>query len=91
MKTDFYTKAILTVIALCLVLIVLRDISFVTPAKADPLPDPAAAAYLSKDVVNVRIVEIPRVEICAPFGGFQVDVREMPGLDIDRMPTVSVR
>ncbi len=91
MKTDLYTKAILTVIAICLVLIVLRDIPFVTPAKADPLPAPAAAAYLSSEVVNVRIVEMPRVEVCAPFSGFEVDVRDMPGLDIDRMPSISVR
>ncbi|MDE6446623.1 MAG: hypothetical protein K2L06_07170 [Alistipes sp.] len=90
MKTDFYTKAVLTVIAVCLVVIVLRDISFVTPAKADSLPGPAAAC-LYEDVVNVRIVEMPRVEVRAPFGGFEVDVRDMPGLDIDRMPSISVR
>ena len=75
MKTDLYTKAILTVIAVCLVLIVLRDIPF----------------YVSSEVVNVRIVEMPRVEVCAPFSGFEVDVRDMPGLDIDRMPSISVR
>ncbi|MDM1395616.1 hypothetical protein [Myroides odoratimimus] len=35
MKVDLYTKAILTVIAACLVVIVFKDISIVTPAQAN--------------------------------------------------------
>lgn len=35
MKIDLYTKAILTVIATCLVVLVLKDVSIITPAQAN--------------------------------------------------------
>jgi hypothetical protein len=36
MKTDFYTKTILTVIAICLMVIVYRGTSFISVAHAGP-------------------------------------------------------
>jgi hypothetical protein len=35
MKIDWYTKAVLTVIATCLVILVFKDMSIVTPAQAN--------------------------------------------------------
>lgn len=47
MKTDVYTKVVLTVIAVCLAVIVVRDIDFVPSANAAKTPG---------DVMDVRIV-----------------------------------
>jgi|GEM_PF-2520130 len=56
MKTDTYTKAMLTVIALCLVWICAQDMSFVQPAHAS---DSAA----DKKPVQVEVVNHPKVII----------------------------
>ncbi len=47
MQVDFYTKAVLTVIACCLLYFVVRDLSVVPDAHA-----------VSQDIVDVNIVEI---------------------------------
>ncbi|MBI5821011.1 MAG: hypothetical protein HZA88_18735 [Verrucomicrobia bacterium] len=52
MKVDLYTKVILTVIALCLTVIVIRDIEFIPEARAQ---------FSSRDeVVSVQIVGIDK-------------------------------
>lgn len=51
MKTDRYTKAVLTIIAACLVWIVVRDVSFISTASANPTDR-------GDDVVKVQIVSI---------------------------------
>ena len=56
MKTDLYTKAILTIIAVFLGILVFQNVNIVTPAQAAP-PAPAIAAQ-TKDIVNVNIVQI---------------------------------
>jgi len=47
MKVDWYTKVILTIIAVCMVVIVIRGTDFIYPAHASP-----------GGVVDVRIVSI---------------------------------
>lgn len=59
MKLDLYTKAVLTVIALCLVWICLRDTAVVPPAQAaaSPVFDQVYIAGVAPDVVvPVRVV-----------------------------------
>ena len=54
MKIDLYTKCVLTVIAICLSLIVLRDVTVLERAEADE------ANATQKNVQDVRIVGIHR-------------------------------
>lgn len=54
MKSDLYTKCVLTVIAVCLSLIVLRDVTVLDRAEADE------ANTTQKNVQDVRIVGIHR-------------------------------
>lgn len=54
MKTDVYTKIVLTVIAVCLVVIVFRNIDFVPTAQAVQ----TVPAVLPSDVVEVRLVGV---------------------------------
>ena len=54
MKSDLYTKCVLTVIAVCLSLIVLRDITVLEYAEANEANAP------QKNVQDVRIVGIHR-------------------------------
>lgn len=54
MKTDCYTKIVLTVIAVCLVVIVFRNIDFVPTAQAVQ----TVPAVLPSDVVEVRLVGV---------------------------------
>ncbi len=54
MKSDLYTKCVLTVIAVCLSLIVLRDVTVLDRAEADE------ANAAQKNVQDVRIVGIHR-------------------------------
>lgn len=52
MKTDVYTKIVLTVIAVCLVVIVFRNINFIPTAQAVP------AVPQQRDVIDVRLVGV---------------------------------
>lgn len=54
MKTDCYTKIVLTVIAVCLVVIVFRNIDFVPTAQAVQ----TVPAVMPSDVVEVRLVGV---------------------------------
>lgn len=56
MKTDMYTKAILTVIAICLVINVIKDFSPVPSVYAHEKPAPALPE--SAQIMDVRIVDI---------------------------------
>lgn len=51
-NTDLYTKVILTVIAVFLGIIVVRDISFVEKAQATSVPAPTS------ETIDVNIVEV---------------------------------
>ena len=61
MKTDFYTKAVLTAIAVFLALNFFKDTTLVTPAQAS-LPAPAVATQNS-GVMDVNIVKIDGMDV----------------------------
>ena len=56
MKIDRYVKFLLTVIAVCLVMIVGKMYDFVTPAQAEPAASAAVLNATQNGVVDVRIV-----------------------------------
>lgn len=65
MKTDLYTKTILTIIAVCLTIIVLKDANFITSAyasEANKLPETTTEYKLVPinefETLDVRIVDI---------------------------------
>ena len=62
MKTDLYTKIILTVIALVLTINLVKDFSLVptVQAAAAPIPDPAPA---KKEIVDVNIVQMNGIDM----------------------------
>lgn len=49
MKTDLYTKIVLTVIALALVCLALQNFQFITPAQA--------STTMTHEIIDVRIVD----------------------------------
>lgn len=55
MKTDRYTKAVLTVIAVCLTILVMGQFGWVTPAQAEKMPVVNAGANRSGDMQYVSI------------------------------------
>ena len=57
MKTDRYTKVLLTVITVCLVLIVLKLYDPVSSANATPAVAAAPSLAPQNNVVDVRIVD----------------------------------
>lgn len=66
MKTDLYTKIVLTVIAVCLVIIVFRGTNLVSVANAgtgDPVPVVIRgideASYLRWEAINVEVTNWP--------------------------------
>ena len=63
MKTDPYTKTLLTVIAVCLVICVLRDVPLVPPAHAQEAlrpPRPMPAEVMQVDIVRVAGAPVMR-------------------------------
>lgn len=58
MKTDFYTKAVLTVIAVALVSLVLQNMNFITPVQASKttLPElsPSPTTPMDVNIVSVN-------------------------------------
>lgn len=84
MKTDLYSKIVLTVIAACLVVIVLRDTQVITPAYATVAPAPLDQNNIKANYdgsINVRVIEVSRTipvdvkSVNTPYGGFPVDVK----------------
>jgi len=68
MKTDLYTKTVLTVIAVALSINLLTDFDIITKAYANDS---------SQDAVNVRLVEI------GPFvGNLGIDLRQIGGRNV---------
>lgn len=67
MKTDVYTKCVLTVIAVCLAILVLRGINIFPDAKASDMPDislnPDNIKTNWDGSVSVRIVGVDNVTV----------------------------
>lgn len=65
MKPDNYTKSVLTIIALCLVVIAAKDIALVPNAQAADFSSPCyGMAPLNEDgSMNVRVVDPEYVEV----------------------------
>lgn len=55
MKTDRYTKVVLTVIAACLIILVFKNTDWVEPANAAP-----RSQLSTSETVDVRIVDVSR-------------------------------
>lgn len=78
MKTDLYTKIILTVIAVCLVITVVKDIPLLTTARAGHT---AGSGYAS-EIIDVRVVNTPDVNIRTSYQGLDVNVKNAVKLDV---------
>jgi hypothetical protein len=82
MKVDIYTKIILTVIAVCLTVIVLRDINIVSEAHAQAQAQARARELASgEDVINVQLVGIKKTHR-APWDNLPVEVKNRNALDV---------
>ena len=85
MNANHYTNAVLTVIALCLLVLVFRPVFEVGNASADIIeeavatraPKPAPATPAKKEVLNVNIVEI---------GGWELLSRSALPVEIESGP-----
>ncbi|MFC2186216.1 hypothetical protein ACFCT7_02785 [Fulvivirgaceae bacterium LMO-SS25] len=64
-NSDTYTKTILTIIALCLMLLVFQNVSFVNTAQANSeIPKSYGLIPLNEDgSINVRLVEQNRIDV----------------------------
>ena len=69
MKTDMYTKVVLTVIAIFLGVIIFQNISLVPTVQASPAPIPEPAMALQSGVIDVNIVEINGEKLGNPYDG----------------------
>ncbi len=78
MKTDLYTKTVLTVIALCLTVIVLRDVSILpkVQAEAGALPTPSnVAGYATVPVNADGTIDVNIKNI--PYSGLPVNIKDV--------------
>lgn len=81
MKVDFYTKAVLTVIAVCLVIIVLTEVDILSKAHAAPRANYGLVPLNEDGSINVRFdsgeiidVNIEQVGGFSTFGTIPVEV-----------------
>lgn len=74
MKTDLYTKAILTVIAVFLGIIIFQNMNLVPTVQA-AAPSPMPTATTQSNVVDVRIVETKKP--------VEIDIKKINGSDLD--------
>ncbi|WP_458329978.1 hypothetical protein [Peijinzhouia sedimentorum] len=74
-NSDTYTKTILTIIALCLMLLVFQNVSFVNTAQANSeIPNSYGLIPLNEDgSINVRLIDQNRID---------VNIRSIGGKDI---------
>ncbi len=71
MKTDFYTKAVLTVIAVCLIILVLKEVEIIPKAHAD------TPALHQGERVNYGLVPVN------PDGSINVKITSSSELRVD--------
>ena len=77
MKNDFYTKAVLTVIAMCLIILVLKEVEIIPKAHAD-IPAVNSADKLNYGLVPVNPDGSINVRITSP-NELRVDVYKVGG------------
>ncbi|WP_353122570.1 hypothetical protein [Dysgonomonas capnocytophagoides] len=83
MKTDIYTKIVLTVIAIALSAIALQNVNLVTTAKADttvaapaPMPNAVHAAPVDVNITHVDGKPISITTLSSSFSeGIPVEIR----------------
>lgn len=64
MKTDIYTKTILTVIAICLVILVGKEVEIIPSAKATDVKEHFRLVPVNPDgSINVKVAEVVDVQI----------------------------
>ncbi len=74
MKTDAYSRVLLTVITVCVVVLTLRQIDLLPRAAAGPSSEAGFLPGTNADgSVNVRVVSVE-----VPYGGFPVEVKSFP-------------
>lgn len=86
MKVDLYTKSVLTVIAVCLVILTLQTLQLVPKTYAAPA---SATAAFNNEIrpnydgsINVRVIEMaPEVKITTPLYGEAVQIRDVETYD----------
>jgi hypothetical protein len=89
MKTDLYTKTVLTIIALSLSIIAFRNLSFFPEAKAAEVPKNTVTLPLNPDgSINVRMSDVMDVNVSKVngqsfYGSFPVNVKELSGIAIN--------
>ncbi len=100
MKTDIYTKIVLTVIAIALSAIALQNVNFVTTAKADttataPAPIPTATQDAPVDVnithIDGKKINIDRWSLATDGKASYIDeFKESSGLPIDIRKSITL-
>ena len=63
MKVDLYTKAVLTVIAACLVIIVLADVEFISKAHAGPMGNYGLVPLNKDGSITVKLGSMETIEV----------------------------
>ncbi len=80
MKIDLYTKGVLTVIAVCLVILTLQNMHLIPEAYAAP-----ASTLVGNEIrpnidgsINVRIIEMkPEIRLSTPFDGLPIQIKDI--------------
>lgn len=86
MKTDSYTKVILTVIAVALVALVLQNMNIVSTVQANnsSAPKLSPQTIIDTPTMNVNIVSVNGKELKVDHNGnLKVSVSEMPKVKLD--------
>ena len=85
MKVDLYTKSVLTVIAVCLVILTLQTLQL---PKTYAVPASTTAAFNNEirpnydGSINVRVIEMePEVKISTPMSGLPVQIKDIGTYD----------
>ena len=76
MKTDLYTKSVLTVIAFALCIIAFKNMNFVEQAKAE-------SKSMISDEINVNIAHIGGSSV---YSTLPINIKEMNGSSISTLP-----
>ena len=76
MKTDLYTKSVLTVIAIALCTIAFKNMNFVDEAKAE-------SKKMLSDEINVNIAHVGGSSV---YGTLPINLKELDGSSVSTLP-----